>query len=29
LEASAAATRMRSADPTLVPPNFMMSRSFN
>ena len=24
-----AATRMRSAEPTLVPPNFITSRSFN
>ena len=27
--ASRAATRMRAAEPTLVPPNFMTSRSFN
>jgi uncharacterized ferritin-like protein (DUF455 family) len=28
-EANAAAARMRPAEPTLVPPNFMTSRSFN
>jgi hypothetical protein len=27
--AIAAAIRMRSAEPTLVPPNFITSRSFN